>query len=588
MTFASQFSPIALPHFGMVKLPSITISDVQKAEVGLPATATNQQFLLSLARAGYAKREKAIPTSQRREYGDRIKRELATFEELGFTDYVLLVWLVINKARELGVFIDYGRGSCAGSAVFWLLGITGVDPIAKRLLFERFVSRVRSKKQVIDGVTYLQGDLIADADLNLGNGLDQIVEWLSATYPGAVSKIITHSSLTGKVLLNDVYKAMEQVSNEEAMRVSGMVESKFSIPEDIDEAYTNHPDFKAWADRHRETYDVCLQLRGLIRQTGVHASGYVIAPQPFDGFLPVQLDKHKEVISSYAMEDVCQFAVKLDLLGLITNRIIKEVLEQTGEDLNAINLDSDPFIYDRFQDGKLLPYGLYQIEGDCAYGVVQSIKPRNVFELSDVNAIARPGALAYLKAYVENTAPCPHPVLETILKPTRNLCLYQEQMMHMAVAVGFSLDEAEILRKIVGKKLVEKVKEWKAKVYDRVAQSKLPTNLADILWKVLEDSASYSFNLCLAPDTMVETKDGDHMLFEVKAGDWVKAYDVEAGMDHYVEVAAVHSNEVEIYEVTLEDGRTIAASLEHRFLCDDNKMHPLNEVILNGLRVLTD
>ncbi len=421
--FTDQFTPIALPHFGMVKLPSITITDAQKAEVGLPSTATNQQFLLQLARAGYAKREKAIPTGQRKEYGDRIKRELATFEELGFTDYVLLVWLVINKARELGVFIDYGRGSCAGSTVFWLLGVTGVDPIAKRLLFERFVSRVRSKKQVIDGVTYLQGDLIADADLNLGNGLEQIVEWLSSLYPGAVSKIITHGTLTGKVLINDVYKTMEGVPNEEAMRISGLVESKYGVVEDVDEAYEKHSDFKAWADKHRDTYEVCLQLRGLIRQTGVHASGYVIAPQPFDGFLPVQLDKHKEIISSYAMEDVCQFAVKLDLLGLITNRIIKEVLEQTGEDLDAINLDSDPFIYDRFQDGKLLPYGLYQIEGDCAYGVVQAIKPRNVMELSDVNAIARPGALAYLKGYIDNTTPCPHPVFEAILKPTRNLCL---------------------------------------------------------------------------------------------------------------------------------------------------------------------
>lgn len=494
MKFLDQFSTLSIPHFGMVKLPHVNISAEQKRLYGVALNASNKDFLLALARAGCERLEYRIPTDKRQIYGNRAKTELAIFDELGFTDYVLLVWLVINKARELGVFIDYGRGSCAGSIIFWFLGITGVDPIDKQLLFERFVSRVRSKKQIINGEIYLQGDLIADADLNLGNGRDEIVQWLHEQYPDAVSKIVTHGTLTGKVLINHVYKCYGNASDAEAHQISGMLEMKYGVVDDIEDTYQKSEQFKEWADKHKNEYDICLRLRNLILQTGVHASGYVISPQPFDGFLPIQLSKNKEIISCYAMEDVCNFTIKLDLLGLVTNRIIREVLEKTGENLDAINLDSDPLIYDRFQDGKLLPYGLYQISADCAYSVTMAIKPKNVAELSDVNSIARPGALSYLSSYVENKSICPHPLFEPILKRTRNHCLYQEQMMQMAVAVGFTLDEAEILRKIVGKKQVEKAKEWKQKIYDRVKQSGLESNIADILWKILEDSASYSFN----------------------------------------------------------------------------------------------
>lgn len=495
MSFTDQFSKIELPHFGMIKLPKIVITSKQKEDLGLKDDAPNQSVLLALARVGYKKKQHLVTPEKKHLYVDRVKTELSTFEELGFTDYVLLVWMVINKAREMGVFIDFGRGSCSGSIIFWLLGLTGVDPIAKQLLFERFVSRVRSKKQIINGEIYLQGDLIADADLNLGNGRDKIVEWLKTIYPNAVCKIITHGTLTGKVLVKDVCKVFDGKSDEEARSISSILESKFGIIEDIEEAYDKHPEFKKWADDNEETYKICLQLRGLIRQVGVHASGYMITATPFDGFLPIQLNKDGEPMSSFNMQDVSNFGPKLDLLGLTTNRIIQEVLNKTGEDVDKINLDDDPFIYDRFQDGKLLPFGLYQISADCAYRVTQAIKPKNIFELSDVSSIARPGALAYLKDYVDHTKASPHPLFDSILKPTRNLCLYQESMMQMAVAVGFTLEEAETLRKIVGKKLVDQVKVWKQKIYERVEKSSLPPEIGDILWKILDDSSKYSFNL---------------------------------------------------------------------------------------------
>lgn len=493
MSLLSQLKPLDFPKLGLVRLPKVHIEDAHKVTFGVPLAATNTTFLAAIVQAGFEVKNKEgkIPDAR---YKSQVDRELAIFEELGFTDYVLLVWLVIEKARSHGTFIDYGRGSCVGSTVFWLLGLTGIDPIKEGLLFERFVSRVRSKKQIIDGEVYLQGDLIADADLNLGNNRDEIIEWLKTIYPNRICKIVTYGLWTGKALIKDVCKLYGNMNEDQAQKVSDLVESKYGVVEDLQEAYDKGARFKEWADQNPKMFQIALGLRNLIKQTGVHASGYAISYHDFDGYLPIQLDKEKQLISSYPMDTVSGLAVKLDLLGLVTNRIIKNVLEMTGQDLDSINLRDDPLIYDQFQRGAFAPWGLYQISGDCAYGVTNAIKPKNIDELCDVNAIARPGALAYQQDYIAGNKECPHPIFAEILKPTRNLCLFQEQMMQMAVAIGFTLDEAEVLRKIVGKKKPEEAKEWKGKIHNKVKEKGLPSNVGDILWKILEDSANYSFN----------------------------------------------------------------------------------------------
>lgn len=588
VSFTKSFTPYEIPQYGLVRLPKVEISAEQKRAVGLVESATNREYLHALARQGFKAKRGELKPELFKEYGVRAKYELEIFEELGFTDYVLLVWLVIAKARELGVFIDYGRGSCAGSLIFWFLGITGVDSLDKGLIFERFVSRVRSKKQIIDGEIYLQGDLIADADLNLGEGREAIVQWLHTIYPKRISKILNLSTFTGKILIKDVYKAYEEVSEDEANRVSGMLEKHFGIVEDLAEASGSNVAFKEWADEHQKTYKIALKLSDLIRQTSVHASGYVVSFYDLYDTIPLECSKEGELISGFDMREVCNFAVKLDLLSLTTNRIIKEVITQTGVDVGAINLDSDPLIYDQFQNDTLLPYGLYQISADCAYGVLNEIKPKNVYELSDVNACARPGALSYVESYVSKTHVCPHPLFEKILAKTRNHCLYQEQMMQLLMAVGFTADEAETCRKIVGKKLVEKVKEWQAKIYAKVTAQGLPESVGDVLWKILDDSSKYSFNLCLSPDSVVETPDGFKIMAEVSPGEMVKAFDVAAKKDHFVEIEEIYENEVEMVEIELEDGRKLKCSWDHKLLCADHVMRTLRDIVRDGHKIVTD
>lgn len=494
MNFSSNFSKYTIENYGYIRLPEIKISDNQRIKLGLSTDSTNLQFLTALAREGFRAKSNKIPKDKYKQYGDRIKYEISILDELGFVDYILLVWQVVNKARELGVFIDYGRGSVAGCATCWLLGISGVDPIGKELFFERFVSRARAGKKYINGDLYLKGDLLADVDLNLGDGIDEIVEYLKEIYPNRVSKITNISTFSTKILLKDVYKSLKEVNEFEAKEVSDMIDVHFGIAQTIEEAYEVNKDFKVWCDKNPDVIKVAKSFVDTTRQTSIHASGHLIGFYELSDLIPLEVSKDGDLTSGYDMREVSNFFCKLDLLGLATNKILRDVKSVVAEDFDLIDLDNDPFIYSRFQNNDLLPYGLYQISADCAYGVLNKVKPRNILELSDVSAIARPGALAYQSGYALGNHPCPHPAFEKILAPTRNYCLYQETMMQMSVAVGFSLEEAEQLRKIVGKKLVDKVKEWKEKIYDRCKQNGFESEIADILWKVLEDSAKYSFN----------------------------------------------------------------------------------------------
>jgi DNA polymerase-3 subunit alpha len=189
--------------------------------------------------------------------------------------------------------------------------------------------------------------------------------------------------------------------------------------------------------------------------------------------------------------------LKLDLLGLETNLIIKNTLNSLPEkiDVNTINLEDDPIIYDQFQNGNLLPYGLYQISADCAYKVCKYLKPKNVMELSHVNAIARPTALAYEKPYIKNESKCPHPLLEKALNWTHYQPLYQEQTLLCLKAIGFDDVEAEMARRVWAKKKIDEVDIQLNKVKEKLEKNKLPKEVGDIVIKLAEEGANYQFNL---------------------------------------------------------------------------------------------
>lgn len=583
-----DFQPFEFKEFGWIRLPEIHLEEKHIKQFGFNKKPTNQIFFETIVRKAFNEKKSKFNQNRLKEYEDRLTKELGLFEELGFTDYCLLVWQVIEKAKEFGAFIDYGRGSMGASLCFYVLDITGADPIENNLIFERFVNRARSKKKEMDGETFLFGELAPDCDLNLSTTREKVREWLEKLYPNRISKIATFSTFTGKILIKDVYKTLAEVNEDEAKRVADLVEKHQGIVEDIEKMPEKNEEFKVWSEKHKDCFDVALSLRDLLRQQSSHASGYLVSFFPLEGFVPLELNKENELCCGFGKDDAAMFAIKLDLLGLIQNQILKEIEPQIPEKYSEINLANNPIVYDQFQTGTLLPYGLYQISADVAYRVLSKVKAKNLSELSDVSAMARPGALAYVDDYTNHTAKCPHPAFEEILRPTRYLCLYQEQMLMMAVKIGFTNEEAEQLRRVVGKKKIDEVKLWKDRIYKKAEQNGFEKNIGDILWKILEDSSKYSFNACLSPDTVVETKDGQKLLYEVSIGDMVKAFDVTKQTDHFVKVVNKHENYVELYEVELDDGRKIKCSLDHKFLTQNNGMQPLRQILAKKLKMVTD
>ena len=211
---------------------------------------------------------------------------------------------------------------------------------------------------------------------------------------------------------------------------------------------------------------------------------------------PTELSGDKEAVSSFDMSWVSLFNIKLDILGLRSVSVVDDVCKSIGKKITDIDLN-DESIYRNLQDLRN-PHGLFQIEAETNFKVCQKVKPKNLEELSGVLALARPGALQFADKYAAHTnfqqSESIHPFFDDILKDTGGVALYQEQLMKMANKIGFTLDEAEILRRIVGKKKTEEIKAWKKKIEDKIKQNKLPKEVGEILWKILEDSANYSFN----------------------------------------------------------------------------------------------
>lgn len=508
-TFTKKFKKIDLPLHG-VRLPSFKISDELRDRLDASKSEDNVKILRRLCYEGYERRmlAKQIDPLKAEEYTDRAEHELETMEELGFVDYMLLTWDVINFCKESNIPVGLGRGSAAGSFVLYLLGVTNLDPIKYGLFFERFISKIRAKKKVVDGVTYLDGNLMVDVDNDVCYyNRHRVLEYIDNKFKGKTSKILTLNTLSGKLLIKECGKIIASKSEVEMNMVSGFIPKIYGEVKDLEESYDEVAEFKDWCDKteNKEAYRTALKLRGLIKNKSVHASGILLSYDELEDSCPVELTSDKSVVSSFDMNWVSLFNVKLDILGLRSVSVVDDVCNQIGLKVEDIDLN-DPAIYRRLQDLEA-PHGLFQIEADTNYRVCQKVKPKNLEELSAVLALGRPGALAFVDqyaSYANHDIYDPiHPLFDEILKSTGGVALYQEQMMQMAHKVGFTLDEAEILRRIVGKKKVKEVRQWKKKIREKVDENRLSdewtgakgnVDVGDVLWSVLEDSANYSFN----------------------------------------------------------------------------------------------
>ena len=493
----STFEKLELDLHG-VRLPSFSIENKYKRNLKVSEDISNEEFLDALCQAGLDKVTANLNAKNAKAYEARLKRELDTVKELGFVDYLLLVWDVINFCNESKIPTGVGRGSAAGSLILFLIGVTKVDPLKYNLFFERFISKIRAKKKVVDDITYLDGSLMMDVDLDICYyNRQKVLEYLENKFEGKTSKILTLNTLSTKLLIKECGKVISNKSEQEMNKVSALIPKVFGQIKSLEEAYAEKEEFKGWCDQNKEIYDIALKLRGLNKNKGVHPSAVSLSFDKMEDSCPTELTSDKKgFVSSYDMNWVSIFNVKLDILGLRAVSVVDDVCKNVGIELSDIDL-TDPAIYQNLQDLRT-PHGLFQIEAETNYRVCQKVKPKNLEELSAVLALARPGALQFVDqyaAYVNEDEYEPiHPFFDDILSSTGGVALYQEQLMQMANKVGFTLDEAEILRRIVGKKKISEVKKWKAKIKNKIKEKKLDPNIADILWSILEDSANYSFN----------------------------------------------------------------------------------------------
>lgn len=495
--FLSIFSNATLDANG-VRLPTVSIEESDLKKVGLDKNATNFAFLRELCLKGFSGMNLKKGSPEYKQYGERAKYELDIFQELGFVDYILMVWDVIDFCKKNNIPTGLGRGSAGGSLVLFLIGVTKIDPVKYGLYFERFVSKIRAKKKIVNGITYLDGSLMCDVDMDICYyRRHEVLEYLKNKYKGRTSKILTFNSLSSKLLVKEIGKIAGEKSEEQVKEISSMIPTAFGKPSPLDEACADIPEFKKWSEENPFMFKICRKLEGLIKNKGVHPSGVLVSYEPCEDICPTELSSDKDLVSSVDMEWVSSVCVKLDILGLRGVSVVDDVCKALNISVEDIDVN-DPIIYQNLQDLKS-PHGLFQIEADFAFQVTRKVKPKSLLELSAVLALARPGALAYIDQYSNftNNGQCDsiHPFFDDILRSSGNVCLYQEQLLKMVNKIGFSLDDSEQVRRCVGKKKVEEMALWEKRISDKIKEQKLDPKIGEILWDIAKASANYSFNL---------------------------------------------------------------------------------------------
>ncbi len=493
---SSTFKGYDTPFPVGVKLPEIKIQKKYYDEVSCKDLGDNFKFLRKLCFARL--KEKGIHEFENAQvYYDRLKEELTIFDELGFVDYILLNWDIINFCKENDIPTGAGRGSAAGSLVLYVIGVTNIDPIEYDLFFERFVSKSRAKKIEHNGEVFLDGSLLADVDNDISyDRRAEVIKYIEDKYEGKTSKILTLNTLSGKLCMKECGKIIAELSEMEVNQISDTIPKHFGIVAKLDTAYQESESFKSYADKHPKVFNIAKKLQGLNKNTGVHPSGISISYYDLDGIMPLQKTNDDSLISGYDMNDVASLSVKFDILGLRTLSVVHDVCKQVG--INASDIDINHETIYAALSCLRSPQGLFQIEAETNFKVCKLIAPQNLEQLSAVVAIARPGALDFKDNYATYVRTgdfqSVHEFFDDILSYTGGIPLYQEQLMKMAVKVGFTLDEAEQLRRIVGKKKVDQMPAWKAKIEEKIISNKLDSAIGDVLWRVAEDSANYSFN----------------------------------------------------------------------------------------------
>jgi len=473
-------------------------------EFAVPEGHTADSYFEEICRAGFRKRldisirhlqERKLLRSPVSEYGARLEREIAIIKQMRFAGYFLIVWDFIRYAREHGIPVGPGRGSAAGSLVSYVMEITDIDPLQNALLFERFLNPERVSMPDID----------IDFDMNRRG---EVIEYVTRKYGREqVAQIITFNTMAAKAAIKDVGRALDMPYGD-VDRIAKLVPATIGVT--IEEALRDSPQLQEAYQGNsqiRELIDTARKLEGLVRGAGVHAAGVVIAPRPLTELVPVARSKNDEIVTAYDMKAVEKMGLlKMDFLGLTTLTVIDDCLRlirknQNAElDLATIPLD-DQAVYERIFH-QALTSGVFQFESSGMRDVLRRYKPTKIEDLTALNALYRPGPIqgGMIDDFIERKwgrkkVEYELPQLEAILKETLGVIVYQEQVMQIAnILAGYSLGEADLLRRAMGKKDPEEMARQRNRFISGALQKGFAEDRVIRIFDLMEQFAGYGFN----------------------------------------------------------------------------------------------
>lgn len=467
-----QFRAPVLPHF--------------KNQAGI----SSQQYLRSLCIQGLKKRRVA-PGKTIQQYQERLAMELKVIHEMGFDDYFLIVWDVMNFAHQQKITTDPGRGSAAGSLVAYALAITEVDPLQYDLLFERFLNPERAQ--------------MPDIDLDIpDNRRDEVLQYVHQKYGHQrVAQIITFGTLAAKQVVRDVSRVFN-LPRYDMQRLIDALPHGLHVT--LKDALKESQQLKNLLDdnpKFRLLIQVAQQLEGLPRHYSIHAAGIVLSEQPLHEIVPLQDGSDGLLMTQFAKDTVEALGLlKMDFLGLKNLSIMDNTLQMIRQedpnfDLQKINFN-DPLTLQLFQQGKT--EGIFQFESSGIRNVLVNLHPTNFEDIVAVNALYRPGPMENIPHFTARKAgkekiTYPAPSLEKILGSTYGILVYQEQVMQLAsVMAGFTLGEADLLRRAMSKKKKATMEDMRTKFIAGATEHGYSAQVAHQVFEYIDRFANYGFN----------------------------------------------------------------------------------------------
>jgi DNA polymerase-3 subunit alpha len=468
----------------------------------VPDGFTLDSYFEHITRQGFARRMESLRNSAASgrlkhslaDYEQRLAREIAIIQQMKFSGYFLIVWDFIRYARERGIPVGPGRGSAAGAVVAYSLGITNIDPLQHELLFERFLNPERISMPDID------------IDFCM-NRRGEVIEYVTHKYGREnVAQIITFGTMAAKAAIKDVGRAMDMPYSD-VDRIAKMVPTTLNIKLDdalkesvaLQEAYQKDPQV-------RQLLDTARKLEGLVRNSGVHAAGVVISPRPLIELVPLHKTKNDEIVTAFDMVAIEKMGLlKMDFLGLTTLTILDDALKLIAQKGTNLKLDDIPLedqeTYEKvFHRG--LTSGVFQFESHGMRDVLRRYQPNSIEDLTALNALYRPGPIqgGMIDDFIERKhgrrkIEYELPELKEILQETLGVIVYQEQVMQAANKLaGYSLGEADLLRRAMGKKNVEEMAKQRERFVQGATQRGFPPRKIEKIFDLMAQFAGYGFN----------------------------------------------------------------------------------------------